>query len=210
MARLRLLVCVLAIAAAPLHPVKAQSNERTERDSIILVSATHLVDPNFARSVVLVMFPPDAGPSGVILNRPSPVTLENVWPNPEDRRGRTDTIFVGGPVEPAGLLFLFRMTPPPVRAWHATEDIFFSGDGALLRQLLGDTESIEDQRFFAGYSGWADGQLEWEIERGDWHIVEVDSDIIYDTEPETLWTRLLKRATLLRADNLSDSLMAQR
>jgi putative transcriptional regulator len=178
----------------------AQDSERETRDSILLVAAPHLNDPNFGRSVVLVMFPPDAGPTGVILNRPTSMTLRDIWAEPEKRHDRTDALYIGGPVQPDGLLFLFRMTPPPVRAWRATEDIYVSGDGQLLKQLLEQTDSVQEQRFFAGYSGWAKGQLEWEVSRGDWHVLEVDPEVIYDTDSETLWQRMYQRATLLRVD----------
>jgi len=178
----------------------AQDSERETRDSILLVAAPHLHDPNFGHSVVLVMFPPDAGPSGVILNRSTSMTLRDIWAEPEMRHDRTDALYIGGPVQPDGLLFLFRMTPPPLRAWRATEDIYFSGDGELLKQLLAQTDSVKAQRFFAGYSGWAKGQLEWEVSRGDWHVLEVDPEIIYDTESDTLWERMYQRATLLRVD----------
>jgi len=177
----------------------AQDNEDQPRESILLVAAPHLNDPNFARSVVLVMFPPDSGPSGVILNRPTPMTLRDVWPDQETHQGRADDIYIGGPVQPDGLLILFRMSPPPVRAWQAVDDIYFSGDGDLLKALLLQTKPVRDQRFFAGYAGWAEGQLEWEVSRGDWHILKIDPEILYDTDSETLWERMYQRATLLRA-----------
>jgi len=187
------------LAAAPFQAM-AQDSESEQRESILLVAAPHLNDPNFGRSVVLVMFPPDSGPTGVILNRPTSMTLRDIWAGPEKRHGRTDALYIGGPVQPDGLLFLFRMTPPPSRAWRATEDIYVSGDGELLKQLLEQADSVQEQRFFAGYAGWAKGQLEWEVSRGDWHVVEVDPEVIYDTEPETLWERMYQRATFLRVD----------
>lgn len=158
-----------------------------------------MMDPNFARSVVLVMFPTDSGPSGVILNRPSRMMLRDIWPDDAQRQGRTDTLFFGGPVEPDGLLFLFRMTPPPARAWWAIDDIYFSGDGELLETLLAAPGPDPAQRFFAGYAGWAPGQLENEIARGDWHVLAADAEVIYDTELGTLWQRMYQRATLPRA-----------
>ncbi len=173
-----------------------------QRDSILLVAARHMMDPNFARTVVLVMFPADSGPSGVILNRPSRMMLRDVWPDDVQRQGRTDTLCIGGPVEPDGLLFLFRMTPPPERAWWATDDIFFSGDGELLETLLQTSSPDPAQRFFAGYAGWAPGQLENEIARGDWHVLAADPDVIYDAELDTLWRRMYQRATLPRAHGL--------
>ena len=158
-----------------------------------------MMDPNFARTVVLVMFPSDSGPSGVILNRPSRITLRDIWPDDARHQRRTDTLFIGGPVEPDGLLFLFRMTPPPERAWWAIDDIYFSGDGELLAMLLETNEYDSGQRFFAGYAGWAPGQLENEIARGDWHVLAADPGVIYDSELDTLWQRMYQRATLPRA-----------
>lgn len=177
----------------------ADVSPEQHHDSILLVAARHMMDPNFARTVVLVMFPTDSGPSGVILNRPSRVMLRDVWPDDTQRQGRTDRLFIGGPVEPDGLLFLFRMTPPPERAWWAIDDIFFSGDGYLLETLLETHAPDPAQRFFAGYAGWAPGQLENEIARGDWHVLAADPKVIYDTEPGTLWQRMYQRATLPRA-----------
>ena len=198
--RLAFALAFAGIFAGTPFQVTAQNSEGEQRESILLVAAQHLHDPNFGQSVVLVMFPPDAGPSGVILNRSTSMTLRDIWAEPEKRHGRTDSLYIGGPVQPDGLLFLFRMTPPPVRAWRATEDIYFSGDGELLKQLLAQTDSAKAQRFFAGYSGWAKGQLEHEVSRGDWHVLKVDPEIIYDTEAETLWERMYQRATLLRVD----------
>ena len=176
-----------------------EHNPRGQSESILLVAARHLHDVSFARSVVLVMFPTDTGPSGVILNRPTDMMLRDVWPDQPDRQGRTDTLYVGGPVQPDGLLFMFRMTPPPERAWWTVDDIYFSGDGELLSTLLEQPADNTGQRFFAGYASWAHGQLEREIERGDWHVLNVDPEILYDTELDSLWWRMYQRATLPRA-----------
>ena len=192
-----LLACLAIFTSPSLSAL--EFDRKGQRDSILLVAARHLADPIFGHSVVLVMFPTDTGPSGVVLNRPSSLTLRDVWPGREDRQSRTDTLCIGGPVQPDGLLFLFRMTPPPERAWWAIEDIYFSGDGELLETLLKQPEPVTGQRFFAGYSGWAPGQLENEIARGDWHVLEADPKVIYDTELETLWWRMYQRATLPRA-----------
>ncbi len=195
------LVALFATAAfltAPVSPAQ-EHNPRGQRESILLVAASHLSDFSFARSVVLVMFPTDTGPSGVILNRPTGLMLRDIWPDRPDRQGRTDTLCVGGPVQPNGLLFMFRMTPPPERAWWTVDDIYFSGDGELLEMLLETPVAEPSQRFFAGYAGWAPGQLEAEIARGDWHVLKIDPEVLYDTDPDTLWFRMHQRATLPRA-----------
>ena len=185
-----------------LAPVLAQPQEHEpegQKESILLVAARHMQDLNFARSVVLVMFPLDAGPSGVILNRPTDMMLRDIWPEHPERQGRTDTLYIGGPVNPNGLSFMFRMTPPPERAWWAVDDVYLSGDADLLEVLLEDPEPDPEQRFFAGFAGWAPGQLEREIARGDWHVLRADDEVLYDAEPGTLWRRMYQRATLPRA-----------
>jgi putative transcriptional regulator len=183
---------VISIAAA-------QTNEE-QRRPIVLVAAPHLLDPNFAQTVVLVMFPPESGPTGVILNRPTELQLREIWPGQEQRQGRTDTIYIGGPLQPDGLLYLFRMQPPPAHAWPVMDDIYLSGNGELLEQLVDKQAGPNaDQRFFAGYSGWLPRQLEREIANGDWFVLEAQAEIIYDTDSETLWRRLYQRATLLKA-----------
>jgi putative transcriptional regulator len=194
-------IAVLFLPAlfAAVNALAQEQNPKGQHDSILLVAAPHMMDLNFARTVVLVMFPTDTGPSGVILNRPTRMMLRDIWPERDDRQGRTDLLCVGGPVQPDGLLFLFRMQPPPQRAWWAVDDIYFSGDGDLLNTLLQQPGPDPDQRFFAGFAGWAPGQLEREIERGDWHVLKVDAEVVYDTELDTLWQRMHQRATMLRA-----------
>jgi putative transcriptional regulator len=197
----RVVIALSAVTALfPCAVLPAQEdNPKGQRESILLVAARHMADANFARSVVLVMFPTDTGPSGVILNRPTAMMLRDIWPERDDRQGRTDTLFFGGPVQPDGLLFLFRMSPPPERAWWTTENIYFSGDGELLETLLEHPGPESTQRFFAGYASWTHDQLEREIARGDWYVLKIDPEVIYDTELDTLWWRMYQRATLPRA-----------
>ena len=80
----------------------------TEAPAIFLVAKPELQDPNFAQSVVLVVFPKDGGPIGVILNRPTRLTLQEGFPEQPQLKARTDPLFFGGPVQAGGLMFLFR------------------------------------------------------------------------------------------------------
>ncbi|MGH8247841.1 MAG: YqgE/AlgH family protein [Gammaproteobacteria bacterium] len=179
-------------------PARAQQEE-AQREAILLVAHPAMTDLRFAETVVLVTFPPDAGPMGVVLNKPSLVELRTIWPEHPDRQGRIDIVHYGGPVEPDGLLFVFRMTPAPRRALWVTDDIYFSGDGKLLDELMHERQPVPHQRFFAGYAGWAPGQLEDEIAWGGWYVLPVDAEVIFDMPVEDMWERLLERATLPRA-----------
>ncbi len=189
-----LLSAALLVLAGP-----SPAQELARREAVLLVAHPDMPDPRFAETVVLVSYPPDSGPMGVVLNRPGPLELRALWPDREDRQGRTDRIDFGGPVEPDGLLFVFRMSPPPERAVWITGDIYFSGDGEILNRLLALPEPPSDQRFFAGFAGWAEGQLEFEIAEGVWYVLPPDPRVIFEMDALQMWRRLLERATLPRA-----------
>ena len=168
------------------------------RPAIFLVAAPDLLDPNFAQTVVLVVFPKDAGPVGVILNRPVPLTLKEAFPDEPRLKGRGDQLYFGGPVRINALMFLFRRTDVPQSAFPVIDDLFLSADGGLLDDMLARSEG-QVQRFFLGYSGWAVQQLEFEIARGGWYVIPADLDTILNGDPKTLWRNLLLRATAIKA-----------
>jgi putative transcriptional regulator len=199
LSRAVLLPVMLATLAA--LPAAAETPPEQQREAIMLVAHPSMTDLRFAESVVVVTFPPDTGPMGVILNKPGPLKLNSVWPDRADRQARTDTLYYGGPVEPDGLLFLFRMSPAPQRALWVTDDIHFSGDAAILDALLAEPTPVPDrQRFYVGYAGWAPGQLEYEIGLGGWYVLQVDPDVIFHMDTGDMWQRMLERATLPRAE----------
>src|SRR5882672_2723949 len=104
MNRLRLLPLVLL--SALLFLSTAETAEMTA-PAVFLVAKPELQDPTFAQSVVLVIFPKDGGPLGVILNHPTRLTLKEAFPEDQQLKSRSDTLYMGGPVQLSGLMFLF-------------------------------------------------------------------------------------------------------
>ncbi len=156
-------------------------------NAILLVARPKLVDPNFAESVVLVMNNLGAGPVGIIVNRPTRVNVSQLFPkNPRIAR-LPERIYFGGPVDLGRVWFLFRARTPPMHSVRAFDDFYLSGDRELLVQLLARDKPMEGLRIFVGYSGWAPGQLEAEIERGDWASRRADKDAIFDSKSERIW-----------------------
>ena len=164
----------------------------------LLVAAPALVDPNFHRSVVLLLDYDDNGALGVVLNRPSPVPVGDVLPDWSGVVGEPDVLFHGGPVSidsalavaslPAG-----REEPgdgEPV-GWRR----LFGGTGIL--DLDAPTEllvpAVSDLRIFAGYAGWGSEQLEAEIAEGSWYVVPSLPSDLFTGDPERLWMRVLRR-----------------
>jgi len=167
-----------------------------DESAVLLVARPDMRDPEFAQTVVLVAFPQDAGPMGVILNRPAGVAIGEVLRERADVRERRDPMFLGGPLEQDGLLFVFHAPQHPVRALPLLDDLYLSGDGAIFDTLMAAPDDAAHQRFYVGHSGWEEGQLDEEIEAGDWYVLPVDAAAIFEIAPDRLWDTLIARAKL--------------
>lgn len=155
--------------------------------TILLVARDELPDPNFKRSRVLVMNNIGPAPAGVIINRPTKITVARVFPDMEKLARFDDRIYFGGPVELGVLSFIFRADKPPENATRVVDDVFISTDRDLLHELLSRDAPMRDLRIFMGYSGWSSGQLEDEIGRGDWKIERADAKAMFGHEGEYPW-----------------------
>jgi putative transcriptional regulator len=190
--RLVLLLCVWLA----LLPACAGAAD-TDAPSLFLIAKPELQDPSFAQSVVLVVFPKDGAPVGVILNRPTRIALKEAFPEQPQLKDRNDTLFFGGPVQTNALMFLFRGQSKTDNTFPVIGDLFLSGDGELLNRLLSQ-KSTAVQRYFLGYSGWTGPQLEHEIALGAWYVIEADLETIVHADPKTLWRDLMRRATAVK------------
>jgi putative transcriptional regulator len=162
----------------------------------LLVAKTSILDPNFARTVIAVARAPDGAALGVILNRPTKQSLADILPN---RLGKfTDPLHFGGPVERAGLFAIFRASLGSERALVITEDVQLAVQPDVVEQLI--TQPPTQLRFFVGYAGWAPGQLEGEVRRGDWWVMSADADTIFRKDTATLWDELSRRAQSVTAE----------
>ena len=162
--------------------------------SILLVASTQMKDPRFARTVVLVTRHGRSPPLGVIINRPLETPIGTVIPKLPDAEARKP-LFVGGPLSPNMLVYLFRSTTGSADAIAVAKDIHLGRSAAVLNELLSGQRPQSGLRVFAGYSGWANEQLENEIQRGDWHVLPIDRDMLFDKDVALIWPELLRRAS---------------
>lgn len=185
-----LLAACAALASAP-----AVAGVEDDGEAVMLVAAPQMPDPRFARTVLVVAFPQDAGPMGLVLNKPAGMTLGELFGSDRpELADHPDPILLGGPVDPEGMLFLFHWPEHPVRALPVGGDVYLSGDGKLFEALVADRGKSAGRRFFAGHSGWAEGQLDREIANGDWLVLPVDTEALFDPDTDRLYDRLLPRA----------------
>lgn len=158
-----------------------------------LVASRELRDPNFRETVVLLVEHDDRdGAVGLVINRPTPVELFRLIPHVDGIERSEETIFRGGPVGPTTVMLLVRSVEAPEGAKRVFDDVFRSGNEDLLERLAVDRRPDESFRTYAGYAGWAPGQLEAEIAAGGWHVVPASAAAIFDEEPEAVWPRLIQ------------------
>jgi putative transcriptional regulator len=154
----------------------------------LLVAAPTLVDPNFARAVVLVAEHTEEGALGVVLNRPSVSAVGEVVPDLGTLIDADELVFSGGPVRSDGVMVLAEFDDPADAALPIDGELGFVAVDA-------DTEQIAAARAraFAGHAGWGPGQLDAEIEEEAWFVAPFERADAFTGEPEELWSLALVR-----------------
>jgi putative transcriptional regulator len=161
----------------------------------LLVASSDLEDPNFARSVILlVAYNADEGAMGVIVNQPTPIKLAKILPGVEGLGGRSDRVWRGGPVLPTSLLTLIRSKKPLDDSESLFEDVRMLTSREAFERTLASKFPGERLRAFAGHAGWGAGQLEAEIARGDWVVMPATSEVVFSSAPDGVWPKLAERA----------------
>ncbi|HEX2297302.1 MAG TPA: YqgE/AlgH family protein [Pseudonocardiaceae bacterium] len=163
-----------------------------------LVAAPGLRDPNFRRTVVLIIEHRESGTLGVVLNRPSDVPVRDVLPSWGPYATVPQSLYVGGPMEQRAALCVAAL-PAGVDAASTEGMISVRGPLALV-DLDADPDlmvpRLRGLRVFAGYAGWDHGQLVGEIDRGDWVVVPALADDVLAPAGVDLWSRTLRRQGL--------------
>lgn len=180
----------MLVAAAPAGNMVGMPEVRlTGR---LLAASPALHDPNFDRTVVLVLDHGDGGALGLVLNRPSETVVDDPLPQWRARATEPPVVFVGGPVSRSSAICLAR-SPREVGAngWQP----LFGRLGTLDLGLDPDDVSvtIDGLRIFAGYAGWGTGQLEAEIAAGAWFVLRAEPEDAFAPDPNGLWRRVLHR-----------------
>ena len=151
----------------------------------LLIASRGLENDFFARAVVLVLEHHEhQGAAGIVLNKPSEVSLEEVYPELDEFEfsRENELVNIGGPCD------------GPVVALHACSECsevpVLPGVAMAVKQdnLCRLMQSDSSMRLFSGYSGWAPGQLETEIESGVWYATEASSSLIFEDLTD-LWQR---------------------
>jgi len=154
----------------------------------ILLASPQLVDPNFVRTVVLLVQHNNDGALGLVINRPTGKTVQEVWKQVGESPCESQRpIHLGGPVQ--GPLMAIH-TADGLAEMEIIEGVFFAAKKQNLDELVRRDVPF---KVFYGHSGWGPGQLEGEIEQGAWRVVPAKREDIFDSDDD-LWHRLMQRA----------------
>jgi putative transcriptional regulator len=159
----------------------------------LLVATPVLKDPNFDRTVVLLVAHEPGGALGVVLNRATEVPVSDVLGAWGAMAGEPAVVFEGGPVQPDTAICLARTrtSAQRVAGFHRVSGSVGTIDLSMDPERV--RASILGVRVFAGYSGWSGGQLEEEINEGSWFVLDALPGDPFVARPEDLWAMVLRR-----------------
>lgn len=160
---------------------------------VFLVADPKVVDPNFSRTVVLLLQHDQAGSLGLIINRRTTIPLSQLLPDASAYVNPSEHLFRGGPVSRETLTFLFRAKTPPKPMDPIFQDVYGSREARVLADQLKNLAQKGAYRLYAGYAGWRSGQLQAEIARGDWSVAPADATLLFEWPPHQIWQEMFDR-----------------
>ncbi|MCB1890412.1 MAG: YqgE/AlgH family protein [Rhodocyclaceae bacterium] len=193
---------LLVLAGLPwLDPVLARPHDHggSAQDTILLVASDKMGDPRFRETVLMVMRHGPGGPLGVILNRPTRFTREQILPRFEELPGGGEPVFLGGPVNHKTLFYIARFGTEPPGVLTIAPDVYMGLDLRALGRMLEAGMRPAALRIYAGYAGWAPGQLERELQQASWHVLPMDPGVLFEADTDALYPRLKTRTRLIPA-----------
>lgn len=160
----------------------------------LLLSMPQLIDPNFARTVVLLCEHAAEGAFGLIVNRPSEISAaQAVQLEPPLEEPNDLPLLIGGPVEPQRGWILTASQPDGVESRELGAGLHLSASPVLLRRALMQRPEPARTHVLAGYAGWGPGQLDRELEESAWLIMPVELDLIFEIPATEAWEAAIRR-----------------
>ena len=191
--RKRLLVLFLLLQALLPAGSLAQDGLQPGR-GVLLVAGTQIRDPRFMESVILLISAGPGGSMGLIINKPTSTKVSSGFGGIGSMNRGGDPLCYGGPVGGHELLMLRRADGAPAD-WAAVVDrVFVTNSRMAMMEALMTARTAEEVRVYAGYAGWGAGQLEREIERGDWYLLPADAALIFRRDMTKLWPELFRKS----------------
>ena len=154
----------------------------------LLVATNEVRGPYFAKTVVLLLHHDETGTLGVVVNRPIDASAMESLLVDEDLAAHRGSFYWGGPLSQSTVRALLRTDTPPEDAVRVFDSVYLVD---MDEALLATAPSAAKLRFFAGYAGWAAGQLEHELALNSWLIVPATQELVFAEDTDGIWRKLL-------------------
>jgi len=163
-------------------------NEKVQTGKVLLAEP-FMMDPNFKRSTVLLCEHNAEGSVGFIMNKPLDMRVDELI---EDFPEFDSRVFFGGPVQTDTIHYVHNAGNLLEDSFKVTEGVFWGGDFEKLKFLISSKLILPGNiRFFVGYSGWSEGQLDSEMQYGSWLVADMDANYLFKTRPARLWQQVM-------------------
>jgi len=169
----------------------------------LLVASRQLGDPNFAETVILLVHYDSKGVVGLMLNRRTDIPISKVFAQLEAAKGRSDSVFLGGPVETPTVFALLQSTDKVEQAEQLLGGIYWISAKTALEKAIASHPDPGVFRVYLGYAGWTPEQLKNEVRLGGWFIFPADKKTVFDADPDSLWRQMIKLTELKMAERRS-------
>jgi putative transcriptional regulator len=157
----------------------------------LLLSMPQMLDPNFARTVVLLCEHSPEGAFGLVINRPSDASAADaVQLVPPPARDSGAPLWTGGPVEPQRGWILLGDPPDAAEAVEVADGVFLSTSLEVLRRIVED--GWPRTRILTGYAGWGPGQLDDELAASAWLTSDITPTLVFDTPAHEMWEAAIR------------------
>lgn len=186
-----LLACILSVSFGP----QARGADDNKNKVEFLIARNQVNDPFFRHSVVVML--PTTGTVlivGLIINKPTRITIGKLFPDSPELKSRVEDAFFGGPVDVSTPSVVFKSATTPENALKLYGDVYLTFDPDLISKSFQNQSPDPVPRIFLGRAQWAPGQLQNEIRRGGWYKLEAEGNLIFSSKPESIWPTLHARA----------------
>lgn len=159
----------------------------------LLVASRNLADPNFAETVILLVHYDAEGVVGLILNRRTDVPLSRVFEELKATKGRSDPVYLGGPVGTGAVFALLQSQAKPEGAKQVFGKVYLISTKPLFEQSISARPDPHVFHVYLGYAGWTNEQLRKEVALGAWFIFQADAGTVFDSDPDSLWSQMIRK-----------------
>ena len=193
-----------SIELAPRVFVPVQSKDPKDLGAgKLLVASRQLGDPNFAKTVILLVHYDNEGVVGLMLNRRTDLPISRVLAQIKTAKDISDPVYMGGPVETPAVFALLRSKDKLEEAEHVFGGVYWISKKTTLEKTISSRPDAGVFHVYLGYAGWTADQLRTEVRLGGWFIFQADNQTVFSANPNSLWREMIKKTELEMAEGLS-------